>query len=344
MRSPRYGFTLIELLVVIAIIAVLIGLLLPAVQKVREAAARTKCTNNMKQIGLAVHNYEGTFGALPPGMINNPGTADYAGMKDYQKNPAVTPTTGSDFASHGFLSLMLPYVEQANVLAQAAGGYNYRLNWNDAANQPVCVVRIPVYECPSVPNNHILATTPSSWTQPPALGDYFPVTRGSDVSGAWTSAAPGAAQSKYPGDDNVRSVLTHNRRTQMIQISDGLSNTLMVGESGARSEGWSGGKQYGTNTGGISGAWGSNTNIVCAGTQGPITPGVAPAGKVTNAGHVPTSVAINAYNQSELYSFHPGICNVVLGDGSVRALRDSMTLGTLIKLAARNDGAVLDPE
>ncbi|MBA4188096.1 MAG: prepilin-type cleavage/methylation domain-containing protein [Planctomycetaceae bacterium] len=344
MRLPRRGFTLIELLVVIAIIAVLIGLLLPAVQKVREAAARIKCTNNLKQIGLAVHNYEGTYTSLPPGMVNNPGVADYAGMKDYQKNPAVAPTTGTDFANHGFLSIMLPYIEQANVLSLAAGGYNYRLNWNDPANQPVCTTRIPVYECPSVPNTHILATIPSSWSVAPALGDYFPTSRASQVSGAWTSASPGAALSAYPGDDAVRGVLTHNRRTKINQITDGLSNTLMVGESGARSEGWSGGKQYSASIGGISGAWASNTNITCTGTQGPITPGVAPVGKVTSGTQVPTSVAINAYNQSELYAFHPGVCNVVLGDGSVRALRDTITLGTLLKLAARADGAVNDPE
>src|SRR5690606_16117887 len=123
--------------------------------------------------------------------------------------------------------------------------------------------------------------------------------------------------------DGVRGVLTHNRRTRLLACPDGLSNTLMLGESGARHEGWASGRKYADAAAlpGLRGAWAAESNnIVCAGTRGPITPGTAPAGKVSAIAHLDGAVAVNGWNQGELYSFHPGVCNVVMGDGSVRSL------------------------
>src|SRR5262249_15570618 len=106
-RSTRRGFTLIELLVVIAIIAILIGLLLPAVQKVREAAARMKCQNNLKQIALASHNYESAYKTLPPGSLQSPNGVPGPWVPPWWTGPGV-----------GTLALLLPYVEQDNLYKQ----------------------------------------------------------------------------------------------------------------------------------------------------------------------------------------------------------------------------------
>jgi prepilin-type N-terminal cleavage/methylation domain-containing protein len=132
------AFTLIELLVVIAIIAVLIGLLLPAVQKVREAGNRTQCMNNMKQIGLAMHNFEGAYGFLPPGGVTYPTSS--AAM-------AMGLTNGSPYS--GALPLMLPYLEQGNLLNL----YNMNLPWFDPANSSLATgvvqTHLKVAICPS---------------------------------------------------------------------------------------------------------------------------------------------------------------------------------------------------
>jgi prepilin-type processing-associated H-X9-DG protein len=324
---------LIELLVVIAIIAILIGLLLPAVQKVGEAAARIKCVNNLKQIGLAVHNSESATGTLPPGVVTNITTLTPS-LAEFQK---VAP--GTVYAAHGFQSIMLPYVEQANVLTASAGGYNFRLDWFDPANRPSIKVRIPVYECPSVPSEHFVTGTVGPGTDTVATADYFPITRANNVPAVWMAPPPGT-NIPYPGDDGIRGVLATNLRTTMLAVTDGLSNTMMVGESGARHEGWTSGKQYAaTFTGTVRGAWASSSNnIVCAGTQGPLAPGATNPAKVSTAAHVPNAISINAWNQGELYSFHTGVCNVVFGDGSVRSLRTSISYNTLQLLAARGDG------
>src|SRR5512137_843597 len=125
-EHSRRGFTLVELLVVIAIIGVLVALLLPAVQAAREAARRMSCSNNLKQIGLALHNYEGTYRVLPPSRID-------INLPRFQQS---------------WVSLALPFIEQGTIHAK----YNFGNNWYDPINDPLTTARLSVMLCPSVPS------------------------------------------------------------------------------------------------------------------------------------------------------------------------------------------------
>src|SRR5260370_5046097 len=148
MKGTRRGFTLIELLVVIAIIAVLIALLVPAVQKVREAANRMSCTNNLKNLGLALHNYYSAHGKFPPGAVGplGPSFPQYLQLKN-----------------HTLGTFLLPYVEQGALSQQ----YRWDVSWFDPPNQPVVNMQLPIWQCPSAPANRIMDGSLPTVTPPP---------------------------------------------------------------------------------------------------------------------------------------------------------------------------------
>jgi prepilin-type N-terminal cleavage/methylation domain-containing protein len=232
LRGRTRGFTLIELLVVIAIIAILIGLLLPAVQKVREAAARMQCSNNLKQIGLAIHNYHDSNGNLPHGSILDLTQA--------------TPNIGHRQHTNWAIAI-LPYVEQGAVSVRIQA--NQRNNgaglppdeYNDAnANQPFVQQYIKIYSCPTDPNsNRILEPESKAGNDPGGrlfmTGSYRAVNGVGDVAGnrwwdTYEGSAPNTPPTNLRGTIHVQSRALGLKGETLVGITDGTSNTLMVGE------------------------------------------------------------------------------------------------------------------
>lgn len=206
----KRGFTLIELLVVIAIIAILIALLLPAVQQARESARRSTCKNNLKQIGLALHNYHETHKIFPYGIDHRNGGCSGGPGLTYR---------------FGWGTLILPFVDQANVYNK----YNFSKNYNDSPNKAIDVVgfKVPSYQCPSDPqSDDRVNMTGAINNGGPGNKDDLGKTNYSGVSDSvdWT-----CSDNTWPS--SVGNGMFYNRsRTKISDILDGASNTLMIGE------------------------------------------------------------------------------------------------------------------
>ena len=365
----RRGFTLIELLVVIAIIAVLIALLLPAVQQARESARRTQCKNNLKQIGLAVHNFESTYRKLP-----HPGQCDSTGA------------TGTTYMSQSTPTLLLPYIDMANVYNQMdqklvfssmpAAGYDTTNLHPDSVGA--------VYNDPAYPN-----TVAAAKTQVPSFicpsTPVAPSTRAPDGYGCWdymfiaTSdidditrirAASGAPRIAA----TVQGMLSCDKNWGIAAVIDGTSNTLLCIEDAGRAYGGSTAIPIVPKFGSMSSRAAPITTDTQAPNYGTAAPGTAHGRRMyawadpdaaANGDSGPSNSAgsrvagINNYKtpiggptecpwttnncgpNDEPFSFHTGGCQAVMGDGSVRFLSENMDAVALKYLVGCQDGKVV---
>ncbi len=335
MRSE--GFTLVELLVVIAIIGILVGLLLPAVQAAREAARRMQCSNNLKQIGLAIHNYESSTKRIPPGSFFGGGATAALGS---------LPGEGQRFAGilvgRGNMYIrLLPYMEQTPLYNQFAGFVyptdDARISspTNPLGGELLRGIRIPTYVCPSDTNDPVPATVSgiASLVQP--TNYQYSMGPTSTISNSASCSCPLFAtfQSRsLAGTTNGAPAGCFTRRGDLYtgkfgDVSDGLSNTILMGEVIAS---WS---QHANN------GW-SHSNVWGRWTQVPINwdTRYIDLASATTAGKSGCEARCNFNTAEGFKSRHTGGAQFVLGDGSVQFLSQNIDLINYNRLGAKADG------
>jgi prepilin-type N-terminal cleavage/methylation domain-containing protein len=311
--NARKAFTLIELLVVIAIIAILIGLLLPAVQKVREAAAKTQCINNLKQLGISIHGYA---------------TANDGKIPTSTRPGGLTTSPRISWAV-----ALLPYLEQGNLVKT----YDTNQTWSHANNLPITKLPIKILQCPATPDSSRLDGDPQNnvWNIV-GISDY----------GALTGVSAIAANVNTTGSP-IPGMMEKNKTVKLIDVKDGLSNTIAIVESAGRPRLI----QRGVNVGAVptkkvnGGGWcrpASDIDLITSNTAGTTYPGTC-AINCTNGFDYPTynMAPFGTEGTSQPFSFHTGVNNTLMGDGSVRSINAAVAVATYAALCTRNNGETI---
>jgi prepilin-type N-terminal cleavage/methylation domain-containing protein/prepilin-type processing-associated H-X9-DG protein len=314
LRRPK-GFTLIELLVVIAIIAVLIGLLLPAVQKVREAAARSQCQNNLKQLGLACHNYHDANGRLPPAMITRQTSSPVWDTDDWGPNWAI---------------LILPGIEQDNLYKQYSASIQAYPTDGNKNWWPMGAQTIKTFQCTSDAYNDLpFQGTGGTW----ARGDYA-----ANAGPSWwqDSFGGGSNSSNFGWQGGGPMSCNFGVKLQALANEDGSSNTIMIGEI-----------RSGTVTTDRRGVWAQGfpgPSVIASFAAGDDLTINAPNGCADDVQGCLNDTGNNQgcwdscpSQQMTLRSMHANGANAAFCDGSVRFLSNNLGTDVLYKLGSRND-------
>jgi prepilin-type N-terminal cleavage/methylation domain-containing protein/prepilin-type processing-associated H-X9-DG protein len=301
-RCRGSGFTLVELLVVIAIIALLLGLLLPAIQAAREAGRRSQCNNNLKQIGLACHQHHDTYGVFPPG---------------WAQAPATVPQGLLIQGGHGTFPFLLPYLEQQAL----ADLYYWDKGSQKLENQPVATTQLKVLQCPSAePDRWVTAVEDPvnfSYGGRGACGDYGGVR---EIDARLVDLGLVDRAANYEGVLRASHVTPHFL-TRLADITDGASQTILITEHAGRPVLWRAGQPV-PEIFAVAAAWVGGTLIFGQGST--------PDGATK-----PGPCAINCTNDREVYSFHDDGANAVFADGSVHFLQADIDIRIVARLVTR---------